>query len=140
MKGLAELRASISTLIASGEREYTVAGYYRLIQSGIVDVVGIDPGRAEGITGFLKIREMVGMEGRKFNAHCWSTAITSAASLHLSISSPHCMLLECKPIANPMQNELVAEPIRQHNGWISAIEKPGLGMEVLEDVVAFYRF
>lgn len=140
MAGLAELRTASATLIATGEREYTVAGYYRLIRSGLVDVVGIDPGRAEGITGFLKVVEMAGREGRKFNAHCWSTAVTTAASLHLSIASPHCMLLELKPLPNPMQDELVAEPIRQQGGWVSAIEKPGLGVDVLESVVEAYRF
>ncbi len=139
MRGYAELRAQSKTLIAAGEREFTVHGYYRLVQSGLIDVIGIDPARAEGITGFLKIRDMIGREGRKFNAHCWSTAITSAASLHLSISSPHCMVLEFKPIPNPMQHEIVAEPIEHKAGWIGALDKPGLGIEILEEVLLSYR-
>ncbi|MCQ6560697.1 mandelate racemase/muconate lactonizing enzyme family protein [Paenibacillus mendelii] len=135
-----ELRAATTMLIATGEREWTVDGYHRLLKTGIVDVVGIDPARVEGITAFHKIIQLVGAEKRKFNAHAWSTAITSAASLHLSISSPHCLLLELKPMPNPMQNELVKEPITQKDGWVYPLEAPGLGIEVDEEAVRKVRF
>jgi L-alanine-DL-glutamate epimerase-like enolase superfamily enzyme len=135
-----ELRAHTHMLIATGEREWTVDGYQRLIQSGIVDVVGIDPARAEGITAFLKIIGLVEAEKRKFNAHAWSTAITTAASIHLSISSPHCLLMELKPLICPMQQELVKNPIEHKDGWVFAPEEPGLGIEVDEEAVRRYRF
>jgi L-alanine-DL-glutamate epimerase-like enolase superfamily enzyme len=138
--GFKELRSAVSTLIATGEREYTMNDYYKLIQDGYVDVVGIDPGRAEGVTGFLKIREMVGNQGRKFNAHCWSSAVTSAASLHLSISSKHCMVLEYKPLDNPLQNELVEEAVIPQNGCTVPIDRPGLGIDVREEIIRKYSF
>ena len=43
-----------TTLIAYGEKEWDVAGFERLLDTGTVDVVGVDPGRADGITGFKK--------------------------------------------------------------------------------------
>ena len=45
------LKEAVSVPIATGEREWTVAGYTRLMETGIVDVLGVDPARAEGITG-----------------------------------------------------------------------------------------
>lgn len=135
-----ELRQATHMLIATGEREWTVNAYHRLLKTGIVDVVGVDPARVEGITAFLKIIELVAAEKRKFNAHAWSTAITTAASIHLSISSPHCLLMELKPLPCPMQNELVKNPIGQKDGWVYAPEDPGLGVEVDEEAVRRYRF
>jgi len=38
-----------------------------------------------------------------------------------------------------MQHELVAEPFEQVNGWIYPPTKPGLGIEVIEEVVDRYR-
>ena len=38
-------------LIAYGEKEWDLDGFERILDTGTVDVVGIDPGRAEGITG-----------------------------------------------------------------------------------------
>ena len=74
-----------------------------------------------------------------FNAHAWSSAIISAASLALSASSTRCLLFELKPLDNPMQNELVTEPFWHTDGYISAPDKPGLGIEVIESVVEKYR-
>jgi L-alanine-DL-glutamate epimerase-like enolase superfamily enzyme len=53
-EGYANLRAKTSTRIAYGEREWTLEGFERVLATGTVDVVGVDPGRAEGITGFKK--------------------------------------------------------------------------------------
>ena len=43
--------------------------------TGTVDVVGVDPGRAEGITGFKRAAERIEFYRRQANAHCWSSAI-----------------------------------------------------------------
>jgi L-alanine-DL-glutamate epimerase-like enolase superfamily enzyme len=136
--GLAELRAKTSTLIAHGEREWTPAGYQRLLDTGSVDVFGIDPGRAHGVTGFRKVAEMVGARRRYVNAHAWSSAIISAASLHLSIATPWTKVFEYKPLRNPMQHELVAEPLDPENGWAVPPLRPGLGIDVIEEVVRRY--
>lgn len=130
-----KLKSAVSVPIASGEREWTVTGYKRLIDSNTVDIVGVDPARAEGITGFRKVDQLCSDAGLKINAHAWSTAITTAASLHLSLVSKNSMLFELKPFPVVVQQELVTEPITQHNGWVQAIEKPGLGITVREDVL-----
>lgn len=135
-----ELRSKSNIWIGAGEREWNYEGYYRLLKTGVVDVIGIDPARVEGITGFQKVRELVAIEHRLFNAHAWSTGITSAASLHLSISSKHCLLLELKPLPNPMQNELILNSFGHKDGWIYPLEGPGLGIEVDESAVQHYQF
>ena len=98
-EGYANLRAKTSTRIAYGEREWTLEGFERILATGTVDVVGVDPGRAEGITGFKKVTERVEAYGRQANAHAWSSAIVTAASLAISFNSPACKLFEFKPLA-----------------------------------------
>jgi len=117
-----------------------VAAYQRLIDTGIVDVVGCDPGRAEGITGFQKLIQVVETATVWYNAHAWSSAIITAASLALSAISDRCLVFEMKPLPNPMQDELVATPFKQKGGWIDVPTAPGLGVEVREDVIEKYRF
>jgi L-alanine-DL-glutamate epimerase-like enolase superfamily enzyme len=48
--GLRRLRSRAPMAIATGEREWTAAGYARLVESEGVDIVLVDPGRAGGIT------------------------------------------------------------------------------------------
>ncbi|MEO8882869.1 MAG: mandelate racemase/muconate lactonizing enzyme family protein [Devosia sp.] len=129
------LKAAVQVPIGSGEREWTVTGYRRLIETGTVDVLGVDPSRAEGITGFRAIDAICGEHGVTINAHAWSTAILTAASLHLTLASPNARLFELKPFAVSVQNELVAEPIWHKGGVMTAPAGPGLGITVNEDVV-----
>ncbi|HLI14807.1 MAG TPA: mandelate racemase/muconate lactonizing enzyme family protein [Acidimicrobiales bacterium] len=138
--GFQSLRSQVKCMIGTGEREWNARGFAEVISSGVADVIGCDPGRAEGITGSLKVIELVEAADIWFNAHAWSSAVVSAASLALSASTPRCLLFELKPIENPMQHELVDEPFSQTDGWISVPRRPGLGVEVKESVLEKYRF
>jgi len=138
-EGYANLRSKTTTLIAYGEKEWTLEGFERVLATGTVDVVGVDPGRGEGITGFKKVCDRVEAYRRQANAHAWSSAIVTAASLAISFSSPACKLFEFKPLRNPMQHELVTEPFEHVDGWVFPPSGPGLGIEVLDEVVDRYR-
>ncbi len=140
LAGLRTLRGQVSTLIAAGEREWDVRGFQEVIGSGLVDVVGCDIGRAEGITGALQVIGLVEQASVWFNSHAWSSAVNTAASIALSASTPRCLLQELKPDPNPMQHELVDEPFAQHGGWIDVPRRPGLGVEPREDVLRRYRW
>lgn len=139
IEGYETVKAKTDTLIATGEREWNVTGYERLLATGTVDVVGVDPGRVEGVTGTKKILERIEAHRRHFNAHAWSSAIVSAVSLAFSAATAACLVFEIKPLRNPMQHELVTEPFDPAGGWLSPPAGPGLGIEVLEDVVEHYR-
>jgi L-alanine-DL-glutamate epimerase-like enolase superfamily enzyme len=140
VRGFRILRQHVKTLVATGEREWDARGFREVIESGIVDVVGCDVGRAEGITGTLKVIELVEAHDVWFNSHAWSSAVNTAASIALSAITPRCLLQELKPDENPMQHELVDEPFAQHDGFIEVPRKPGLGVEPREDVLRKYRF
>jgi L-alanine-DL-glutamate epimerase-like enolase superfamily enzyme len=130
------LKVAVDVPIGIGEREWTVSGYKRLIETGTVDVVGMDPARAEGITGFRMVDAICGEHGITINAHAWSTAILTAASLQLSIASPNARLLELKPMPVVVQTDLIDTPITHCGGLISPATGPGLGITVNEEVVA----
>jgi len=139
VEGFRRLRSQVTCLIGTGEREFTVRGYQRLMTEGISDVVGFDPARAGGITAGLEVIKLVEAANVWFNAHAWSSAITTAASIALSASTPRCLLFEMKPLANPMQNELITTPFVQKNGTMRVPTGPGLGIEVIESFVEHVR-
>jgi len=139
VEGFRRLRSQVKCLIGTGEREFTVRGYQRLMAEGISDVVGFDPARAGGISGGLEVIKLVEANNVWFNAHAWSSAITTAASIALSASTQRCLLFEMKPLANPMQDELVTAPFAQRDGLMTVPTAPGLGIEVIESVVEHYR-
>ena len=129
------LKAAVDVPIGTGEREWTVSGYRRLIETGTVDVLGVDPSRAEGVTGFRMVDALCAASGVTINAHAWSTAILTAASLHLSLASRTARLFELKPFPVVVQNELVDVPIWHAGGEVRAPDAPGLGIAVNEAVL-----
>jgi L-alanine-DL-glutamate epimerase-like enolase superfamily enzyme len=139
-RGYAELRDRVSTKIAYGEREWTPRGVERIVQTGTVDVVGIDPGRCEGVTGWLAAAAHARAAGCEVNAHAWSSAVVTAASLALSFASPHCHQIEIKPLPNPMQHELPEHLVAPHGGRFAAPGGAGLGVQIDETVLDRYRF
>lgn len=139
VEGFRRLRSQVSCLIGTGEREFTIHGYQRLINEGISDVVGFDPARAGGITGGLEVIKLVEAASVWFNAHAWSSAITTAASIALSASTSRCILFEMKPLPNPMQDELITSPFIQHGGVIQVPTAPGLGIDIIDSVLNHYK-
>ena len=129
-----------ATPLCTGEKGWTIPHFRGLIASGALDVVMIDPGRAEGVTGTKKVIDLAADAGMSWNAHSWSSALNTAASLHLAAASPNVLLLELKPEPSPMQNDIVTDPIEMRDGWIAVRDAPGLGVTVDEAAVRRYVF
>ena len=138
-EGYKALRAATGIRIGYGEREWNSRGVQRIVETGTVDVVGLDPGRVEGITGFLKAAEICALNRRQANAHNFSTAIVGAASQALSFACPACYLLELQPVYGPAQKDLVDRPVWHEKGFVNLPEGPGLGIEINEDLVKSAR-
>jgi L-alanine-DL-glutamate epimerase-like enolase superfamily enzyme len=138
--GWRRLREATATPLCTGEKGWTVPHFRGLIDNGALDVVMIDPARAEGVTGSKKVIDLAADAGMSWNAHAWSSALDTAASLHLAAASPNALILELKPEPSPMQNDIVSDPIVMRDGWIEVRDTPGLGVTVDEAAVRRYAF
>ncbi|HEY5182608.1 MAG TPA: enolase C-terminal domain-like protein [Dermatophilaceae bacterium] len=133
-EGYAELTAATDTLIAYGEREWTVRGIERIVATKTVDVVGIDPGRVEGVTGSIRAAQLIDSAGRQANAHAFAGPISYAASLALSLASAACHELEVPPFLNQLY-DVVGLPRRPANERVTAMSGAGLGFDIDEAAV-----
>ena len=140
LEGHARLRAAVSTPIGTGEDEWDLESYKRLIDSGGVDVIQIDPGRAHGITGSNQVIKSIEAANLQVSYHTWSGALNTAASLHLLANTTHGVSMDFKPHDSPMQHELVNNPWVQEEGYLVVRDEPGLGVEVREEIVEKYYF
>lgn len=137
--GYRQLKEATTIPIAYGEREWTPRGIQRITETGTVDIVGVDPGRVEGLTGFRCANAHVLGAGAQINAHAWSSAIVTAASLAASLTAPNCRQIEVKPLRNPMQHDLVTNPVQSSNGTLAALAQPGLGITIDTAAVEHHR-
>jgi L-alanine-DL-glutamate epimerase-like enolase superfamily enzyme len=140
MGGYPHLRAAVPELMLGfGERFWNRADYLRLLQADVCDVILVDPGRTEGITGMQQITQLAARHNVGMDPHCWSSAIITAASLHVAFAATNATIIEMKPFENPMQHELVTEPLHHVDGYMHVPEKPGLGIEIIEKTVEKYN-
>lgn len=140
LAGHARLRSAVVTPIGTGEDEWSPNGYQRLIDSDGVDVVQLDPGRCLGITGGCEIMRRIERAHLKCSAHSWSSALNTAASLHLLATSEAADTLDFKPHESPLQHELVEDPWVHEDGFLALRDRAGLGVTVRDDVVAKHSF
>ena len=136
----ARLRAAVAIPIGTGEDEWNVESYSRLVHSGGVDVVQMDPGRCHGISGCRHVIKLIEAQNLQWSAHTWSSALNTAASVHLMANSTHGVAMDFKPHESPMQHELVSDSWVQEDGYLGVRNQPGLGVEVREEIVQKYLF
>jgi L-alanine-DL-glutamate epimerase-like enolase superfamily enzyme len=134
-EGYVTLRAKTTALIAYGEREWTLRGIRRIVKTGTVDVVGIDSGRAEGITGFAAACRYIEAEKRQANAHAFAGPLSYAAGLAVSLTSPACRQFEVAPLVNSFVRDVAPGLPRPTGGVVGPLPGDGLGVDVDFDAV-----
>ena len=144
--GYAELRSKLTLPLAAGEAIDSRAAAKDLIDRRALDIIQPDVSLCGGIGEALFISELAALSGVRSIPHCWGGDIVIAASVHLLslLPDPHWGLptdtpmLELDQSENPWRNGLAQKPIEVRDGFAHVPTKPGLGIEVDEDIVKKY--
>ena len=142
LEGYAYLHEHSPIRIAAGELQSTRFEFLDLMDRGKVDVVQPDIGRVGGLTEARRVSHLAADRGRLMVPHCWKTGIGIAASIHLSVTAPHCPYVEFLPASlseSPLRKELVKEEFRFVEGRIPLPQSPGLGIELDKGAIERFR-
>jgi len=105
-----------------------------------VDIVQPDVTWAGGISECRRIAALAQAAHREIAPHCFSSAVCLMASLHFLCSVPNPGLLEMDQNPNGLRTEIARDPVSvDADGFVTVPEKPGLGVELIDDVVEKYR-
>jgi L-alanine-DL-glutamate epimerase-like enolase superfamily enzyme len=126
--GLAEVRRATDIPIATGENEQTRFGFRDLIAAGAVDILQPDIAIAGGLTECQRICVLAAAHELTVAPHLWGSAILFAAGLHLCVATPCATTVEFSRSENPLLHELVNETFDLRDGYVSAPDRPGLGL------------
>jgi D-galactarolactone cycloisomerase len=144
--GYEELRRKLPLSLAAGEAVDSRASAKELIDRRVMDIIQPDISLCGGIGEALFIAEMASLSGIRCIPHCWGGDIIIAATVQLLslLPDPHwgfptdTPMLELDQSENPWRNGLARKPIQVRDGHVNVSRKPGLGIEVDEDVVKQY--
>jgi len=137
--------------LASGEHEPDELRYMDLILTNSVDYVQMDiVGQGGYPTGRRLLRE-ISNEGLRFAFHSWGTALEVVAAAHLGVCWPETVVewLEYPCYSTlgragmypfPLAADILKEPLPIDHGDLIITDKPGLGVEVNEEVIQRYPY
>jgi len=138
---LAEVKRSVRSPIAAGERLYTLTDFDRMIRLRAVDVVQMDIAHCSGLLMAKKIAALAAVQDLRVAPHCSIGPVALAAALHFDLSTPNFMIQEAfADFDVPWRSSLVQgwNPIQ--NGEFVVSDRPGLGLELDEDVIARHPY
>jgi D-galactarolactone cycloisomerase len=147
LDGYRKLTSKLNVPIAAGETEFTRYGFRDLITKGGIGIVQPNVSRAGGFTECKKIAALASAYHVPYAPHTGTSSIVClAASLQISAYLPNFLIYEYmradwdEDWENPLRTQLAQEPFEEfEGGYLSVTDKPGIGMELNEEIVQRYR-
>jgi len=141
IKALAEVRSNINIPVVTGETLYTKSTYCEVFERRAADIINPDVCNCGGILELKEIAAMaqpyyVAVAPHNFN----STTIGLAATINVSACIPNFLITEYFVNFTPRGDQISVNPFKVENGYIKIPDKPGLGLELDEEVMAKYPY
>ena len=139
--GMTELHRRVDMRIAGGELTREPYEFRELLARGCFDVFQPDAVCTMGISGLRHLAAEVETVGKVFTPHTWGNGIGVMANLHLAAGVVDAPFIEF-PFDPPewttaRRDYVLTETIEADgDGWITLSDRPGLGIELDEDVLA----
>lgn len=132
---LAQVKATTSTIICSGENQYTRFEFLELLQRQAVDIIMPDLSKAGGIMEGKRIAEIADAFYVPIAPHNVSSPLGMMAACHVCASVPNFYVLEFHGREIPWWNDLCEgdKPFIR-NGMMQLSERPGIGVELNDEV------
>jgi galactonate dehydratase len=137
IEAIRRVQDNVDIPIAAGERHSHIWGVRRLIEEEIVDVIQPDTGRIGGISQLMKIAAMAQAHYISVAPHSGSLGpVAEYAAIHVLAAIPNALILERVHDDVQVRYDLVQPHPETVNGYIEVPDRPGLGVDIDEDVVA----
>ncbi|GAB4223880.1 MAG: D-galactarolactone cycloisomerase [Spirochaetales bacterium] len=145
-RGYQEVRSKSRIPISGGEAEFTRYGMYHLIRNRCVDIVQPDCTVTGGLSEFMTISTLCTLENLQCFPHVWGSGIALTTGIHAAFSLPDFppslepadVFLEYDRTRNIFREQLAEGVPEMKDGWIYPPKKPGLGIEINEDLIRRY--
>ena len=137
---LARVARSTSIPIATGERLSTKYEFGELLEKQAASILQMALGRVGGILEAKKIAGMAETHYAQIAPHLWTSPIEGAANIQIDTCSPNFLIQESIETWGGFHAEILVEPIRWEKGYIIPPTKPGLGIELNEEVAAKHPY
>lgn len=141
---LRRLCDAVDLTICGGEWNTGLHEFRWLIENDCYDVLTPDVTTSEGLLQVRKIAAMCEIYHKGFTPHTWSNGLGLLANLHVAAAVPNCSIFELPfdppafGIDDAFQSILTEKIDIDKDGYIRVPQKPGLGIDVNEEIIEKY--
>ncbi len=132
---MARVAHHTSIPIATGERLSTKYEFSELLQKQAASILQFALGRVGGILEAKKIAGMAEAHYAQIAPHLYAGPVEAIANIQIDTCSPNFLIQESIETWGGFHAEILKEPIRWEEGYIIPPTKPGLGIELNEEVL-----
>jgi len=137
---MARVARFTSIPIATGERLSTVYEFAELLEKQAAVILQMALGRVGGIMEAKTIAGMAEAHYAQIAPHLFCGPIEAAANIQIDTCSPNFLIQESIETWGGFHAKLLKEPLQWEDGYIIPPTKPGLGVELNEEVAARYPY
>lgn len=132
---LAYVRSRVNIPICCGERRYTLRDFRRLFELQATDIIMPDHSRNGGITQIKKVAVLADTFRIPVAPHVvYSSPLNAVISAHNMASIPNFLIHEnMGPQRMNLYADLVTPQVLPEKGYLRVPNRPGLGVELVED-------
>lgn len=137
---MAQVARQTSIPIATGERLTTKYEFAKVLETQAASILQMALGRVGGILEGKKIAGMAEAFYAQIAPHLYCGPIAAAADIQLAACSPNFLIQESIQTWGGFHAEILKEPLVWQDGYIIPPTRPGLGVELNEEVAARHPY
>ena len=138
-KHLAVNEAMPSVMVSGGESWWNRYQVEPFVKAGAMNIIQTDV-NLTGITEGWYIGQTIHEHGQMYCPHNWVGGLTTIANIHLVAGVPCGHMCELNQVINPLKWEIFKDPYPIANGVLTIPDKPGYGVELIDDIEERFPF
>jgi len=131
---MAQVAAATNIPIATGERLTTKYEFIRVLEQGAANIIQMNLGRVGGILEAKKVAALAESYYAHIAPHLYCGPIVGAANIQVSATCPNFLILESIRKWDGFYADILTQPILWEDGHVIIPDRPGLGVELNEDL------
>ncbi len=132
-KHVAINEAMPSVMVSGGESCWNRDQIRPFVAANAMNIVQTDV-NLSGITEGWHIGQTIHQNGQYYCPHNWVGGLTTIANIHLVAGVPSGHMCELNQTYNPLKWEIFKDPYELKNGILTIPDKPGYGVELIDDI------
>jgi L-alanine-DL-glutamate epimerase-like enolase superfamily enzyme len=139
LAGYALLRRKLDVLVCGGETTTSPGEMIEMIEAGCFDFVQPDATVIGGMGAVLEVSSFARTRSCDVAVHAWGGAACLMANYHAAFAAG-CRWAEFPMLAYPLRDEMLAEPLRIHDGVLLPPTLPGIGVQLTDSILENHPF